>query len=545
MNAADSLLHHGVDPGPPKRRRARLWIAVAAGIAVTLLLVALASVVPFSSETLRQRIIATLSDRLDSDVELASVHIRLLPRFHAEASDLTIRHKRQPDVPPLIIVKSLSVDAGFPGLLRKHVGKVTLTGLEINIPPDRAPGGPLAGKSGGDSAGQRRDRNADAKDIIIDELESTDARLVLVPRDKDKTPKMWAIHQLHMRSVSFDRPMPFTAVLTNAIPPGEVDVKGSFGPWRSEDPGETPLDGTFTFADADLGVFKGIAGILSARGEFGGSLGRLTVHGETDTPQFTVAVGGHPVPLHADYHATVDGTNGDTLLDRIDASFLNTSLVAKGSVVSTPGKKGRTVTLDVVMDKARIEDVLRLAVKASKAPMSGALKLTTRLVLPPGERDVVDKLRLSGQFAIATAKFTSLDMQQKVDELSKRTRGVSAPRAGDADQPSVVSNFLGDFSLADGALALQTLTFETPGTRVELAGTYNLRREILNFKGMLLMDATISETQTGWKRFALKPFDPVFAKKGGGGTAIPIKIEGERSQPAFGLDKGRLLKRGR
>ena len=197
------------------------------------------------------------------------------------------------------------------------------------------------------------------------------------------------------------------------------------------------------------------------------------------------------------------------------------------------------------MDKARIEDVLRLAVKASKPPMSGALKLTTRLVLPPGERDVVDKLRLSGQFAIATAKFTSLDMQKKVDELSKRTRGVSAPRAGDAEQPSVVSNFLGDFSLADGALALQTLTFETPGTRVELAGTYNLRREILNFKGMLLMDATISETQTGWKRFALKPFDPVFAKKGGGGTAIPIKIEGERSQPAFGLDRGRLLKRGR
>jgi hypothetical protein len=530
------------DPRPPKRRRARLWIAVAAGIAVTLLLVVRASVVPFKSETLRQQIVATLSDRLDSDVELASVRIRLFPVFHAEASDLTIRQKRQHDVPPLIIVRNLSVDAGFPGLLRKHVGKVTLTGLEINITTDRAPDDQVAGKSGGDSAGQSRDRNADAKDIVLDELVSADARLVIVPRKKDKPPKVWAIHQLTMRSVSFDRPMPFEAALTNAIPPGEIDVKGSFGPWRSKDPGETPLEGTFTFADADLGVFKGIAGILSAHGEFGGSLGRLTVHGETDTPQFTVAVGGHPVPLHTDYHATVDGTNGDTLLDRIDGSFLNTSLVAKGSVVDTPGKQGRTVTLDIVMNKARIEDVLRLAVKASKPPMSGGLKLTTRFVLPPGERDVVEKLRLSGQFAIATAKFTSLDIQKKVDELSKRSRG---PKPGDADQPSVVFNFLGQFKLAGGALALQTLKFETPGTRVELAGTYNLRREILNFKGMLSMDATISETQKGWKRLILKPFDPVFGKKGGGGgTAIPIKIEGERSHPAFGLDKRRLLKRG-
>src|SRR5205085_6301943 len=126
--------------------------------------------------------------------------------------------------------------------------------------------------------------------------------------------------------------------------------KGSFGPWKPVEPGTTPLSGTFNFANADLGVFKGISGILSARGNFGGTLGRLAVRGQTDTPKFTVAVGGHPVPLHADYQATVDATNGDTLLDRIDASFLKTSLVAKGSVVGKPGKEGRTITVDVVMD---------------------------------------------------------------------------------------------------------------------------------------------------------------------------------------------------
>jgi hypothetical protein len=33
------------------------------------------------------------------------------------------------------------------------------------------------------------------------------------------------------------------------------------------------------------------------------------------------------------------------------------------------------------------------------------------------------------------------------------------------------------------------------------------------------------------------------AKKGGGGTEIPIRISGVRSHPSFGVDKGRFFKR--
>ena len=42
---------------------------------------------------------------------------------------------------------------------------------------------------------------------------------------------------------------------------------------------------------------------------------------------------------------------------------------------------------------------------------------------------------------------------------------------------------------------------------------------------------------------ALKVLDPLFAKKGGEGTELPIKIQGKRSDPTFGLDRGRLFKR--
>jgi hypothetical protein len=530
-----------------------LWLTLGGGAFVVLALFAIASWVPFSSETLRAKVVATLADRLDAEVELQDLHIRVLPRFRAEGTGLTIRHKRRRDVPPLISVKTFSVDADLIGLLRRHVARVTLNGLDIEIPPhgndddgagraEEAGPPPRAGEAGAAKAARspRGRLRRPGDDVIVDHLLANEAQLVIIPLDPNRVPRIWAIHALHMRTVGFDRAMPFDATLTNGIPPGEIATQGIFGPWQAENPGATPVDGTFTFARADLGVFTGISGMLSAHGEFGGTLGRLGIHGETDTPDFTLAISGHPVPLHTDYHATVDGTNGDTLLDRIDAKLLNTSFVAKGGVIGGPGQEGRTIKLDIVMEKARLEDIMRLAVKASKSPMSGGLTLTTTFVLPPGERDVVDKLRLDGRFAIATARFSNINIQKRVNEFSQRSRGNQASD----DEPSVASNFKGQFRLADGTLSLQGLAFDIPGASVRLAGTYALRSELLDFTGMLLMDAKISETQTGLKRLLLKVIDPLF-KKDGGGSAIPIKIVGKRSDPSFGLDKSRVFHRGR
>jgi hypothetical protein len=530
-----------------------LWLTLGGGAFVIVALFAIASWVPFSSETLRAKVVATLADRLDAEVELQDLHIRVLPRFRAEGTGLTIRHKRRHDVPPLISVKTFSVDADLIGLLRRHVARVTLNGLDIEIPPhgndddgagraEEAGPPPRAGEAGTAKAARspRGRLRRPGDDVIVDHLLANEAQLVIIPLDPNRVPRVWAIHALHMRTVGFDRAMPFDATLTNGIPPGEIATQGIFGPWQAENPGATPVDGTFTFARADLGVFTGISGMLSAHGEFGGTLGRLGIHGETDTPDFTLAISGHPVPLHTDYHATVDGTNGDTLLDRIDAKLLNTSFVAKGGVIGGPGQEGRTIKLDIVMEKARLEDIMRLAVKASKSPMSGGLTLTTTFVLPPGERDVVDKLRLDGRFAIATARFSNINIQKRVNEFSQRSRGNQASD----DEPSVASNFKGQFRLADGTLSLQGLAFDIPGASVRLAGTYALRSELLDFTGMLLMDAKISETQTGLKRLLLKMIDPLF-KKDGGGSAIPIKIVGKRSDPSFGLDKSRVFHRGR
>ena len=519
------------------RRVQHPWRATALAVAVVIggLLIALASVVPFSSETARRKVIEILSARLDAEVELAELRFRVLPQFHAEGVGLTIRHRGRRDVPPLVSIKRFAAEGSALRLLQRHVTRVTVDELDIEIPPDRNRDQTSGEEPPASSTFEGESREV-GRVFVVDELIAHDARLVIIPRDSDKAPKVWSIHDLRMEAVSIDKPMAFSASLENAVPPGSIETSGIFGPWGREEPGQTPLEGKFTFDRADLGVFKGVSGILSAVGTFGGTLERIEVHGITDTPDFTVKAGGHPMPLHATYHAIVDGTNGNTLLEKVDASFLNTSLTARGGVVKKPGADGRTVELDVVMDEARLEDVLLMAVKTPTPPMAGALKLTTKFELPPGDRDVVDKLQLDGVFTIGDASFANPLVQTKINELSRRTQGATQKAE------RVVSQFAGKFTLRASQLSLPHVTFDVPGSAIRLSGQYGLVSEHIDFAGTVFTDARLSEMTTGYKSLLLKPVDLVF-KREGGGSAIPIRITGTRGSPAFGLDKGRVVKR--
>jgi len=521
------------------RRRKWLWASVGLIAVVVIVIASAIAAVPLSSDVVRHRIVDTLSHRLDADVALGDLHWRVFPRLRAEGTALTIRRRDAGAYPPLISVRSFSVEGDLIGVWRKHVARVTLEGLDIQVPPDDNDNDADARGSASTTTAERNSDYTAYDGVVIDTLDANGAKLTIIPRKQGKNPRVWAIHTLQMHDVGAEAAMPFRATLTNAVPPGDIDTSGSFGPWSRRNPGTTPLKGAFTFARADLNVFKGIAGTLSARGTFGGSLERIVVDGETDTPDFTIDIGRHPFPLHTKYQAVVDGTNGDTYLERIDASFLNSSLVAKGAVLDGPkGTHGRTVTLDIDMQPARIEDVMFMAVPTPKAPMKGALKLRTKFVLPPGEPDVPHRLQLDGRFSITDAQFTNYDVQGKIASLSHlgRARDPQAPKQ------NVASNFEGRFRLGGGRLALPVLTFGVPGARVELAGNYALERETLDFRGRLLMDAKISQTRRGFKSILLKVVDPLFKRKGGG-SSVPIKINGTRDNPTFGLDVGRVFKR--
>jgi hypothetical protein len=530
--------------------RRRYWLAAFAIAAVLVVMVAIlaASSIPFSSDAARRRVVATLAAELDGEVELRELQFRLLPRVRAEGAGLVVRHKGRRDVPPLISIDRFVVEGSVFNLLRRHISDVTVEGLTVAIPPDRDDHDPEAGdqtpvaapaaKSEPEPARSDAQSGDLSRTLVIDRLVSTNGQLVILPKRAGKEPRTWGLHEVRMEGVGVGRTMPFDVTLTNAVPPGQIVTKGAFGPWQREHPGRTPLMGAFTFENADLGVFKGIAGTLAARGTFGGVLERIETQGVTDTPDFRLTKGGRAVPLHATYSAVVDGTNGDTYLNQVDGSFLETSLTATGKVVDVPNVKGRIVELAVTMDKARLEDVLALAVKGDKPPMTGALQLQTTLVIPPGEADVVDKIRLEGDFEISETRFSDPDVQRKINELSQRGQG----RMKEPPPQKVASHFEGKFKTDKGVLAIPVVAFDIPGALVRLSGTYGLEREVLDFSGTLFLDAKLSETVTGWKSLLLKMADPLFRGEGGG-SAIPIKISGPRSNPSFGLDRGRIFKR--
>jgi AsmA-like C-terminal region len=474
-----------------------------------------------SNPYLHKKVVEMLSQKFHAEVELKEFHVYLFPGARIEGSGLVLRHEGRTDVPPLISIGEFSAEAGILGLIGKpwKIHQVKLKGLTIQIPPK----------------GERKKQDwskARNMPVLIGEIVSDDAKLRLLPKSADKDPHVFAIHHLVMHSVGLDRPAQFTAQLSNAVPPGEIDTQGSFGPWSPDDPGQTPLAAEYTFDKADLGVFKGISGILSSQGKFGGVLEKIEVEGKTSTPDFTVTISGHPLDLETVFSATVDGTNGDTLLHPVTAHLLNTVIVAQGGIVKSQDKKGKEITLDVTVDKGRLEDLLRLAVKADKPPLTGTINFHTRFDLPPGKGDLSDRLNLDGKFDVEQAQFTSPEVTAKIESLSRKAQG----QPENKDAGSSVSQLKGNFVLDNGVISFRGLTFTVTGAQVALNGKYGLEKEDLDFHGKLKMEAKISQTTTGMKSFVLKAVDPFFRKNGQ--TEVPIKITGQREHPSFGLDLG-------
>jgi hypothetical protein len=290
------------------------------------------------------------------------------------------------------------------------------------------------------------------------------------------------------------------------------------------------VEGTYKFRDADMGVFKGIAGTLSSDGSYRGSLDDIDVTGTTDIPNFQVGDGGL-VKLSTQFSATVDGTNGDTRLHPVNGKFRQSEFVCNGGVLGTPGIKGKKVVLDVVAGKARMEDILFLVLKQSNdpPPLLGDVTFKTKMILPPGNTPVIQKLDLDGQFGVRSGEFTINKIQDKLDLMSNRSRGLK----GRKQQEDVASNLKGRFVLRNSVARFSHISFDVPGIAVNLAGSYGLESEKVNFQGTIELQGKLSQMTTGWKSLLLRAADPFFRDKGH--TTLPVKVEGTRRNPEFGL----------
>jgi hypothetical protein len=494
---------------------------------------------------IREQAVQYLSKRFDSEVEIADLRVRmpktsplrlLLTRgtgalVRVEGEDISLRHKGRRDVAPLFTMKAFAceVDLGTLFDTPKRVRLVSLDGMEIHVPPK----GERSGFGGSSQKQPQQAESPTQPTVIIEEVAVRNAKLVLLPKDKRKTPLQFDIHGLRLHSAGAGVAMKYDAVLTNPKPPGEIQSKGSFGPWAAGEPGDTPLRGDYTFENADLGVFAGIAGILTSTGQFEGSLSSVAARGQASVPDFRLKMSGNRVPLSTRFEVLVDGTNGNTILKPVLARLGTTDFTTSGGVIKHEGDLRRAIRLDVFMPKGNLPDLLRLAMKGSPF-MEGQILLRTKINIPPLTEKVREKLELDGHFQVSHGKFLRSGIQDKIDGLSRRGQG--QPKNEEIDQ--VVSGMKGAFKLDNEVISFRSLSFGVPGADVSLTGNYDLDKDLLDFHGTLKLRAKVSQTMTGWRRWALKPVDPLFAKEGAG-TFLRIKVDGRSDKPNFGLDRGK------
>jgi hypothetical protein len=502
----------------------RRWLIVGV-VAVVVFVAALYAFTPAIKTAVRKRTEAYLRARFQSDIEFSHFDVFLFPHVRVTIDGLTLRLQGRTDVPPLIEIQHVKFTASISGMLRKRftIRDVELDGLQIHMPPKESGARPKIHGTETDLA--------EKYPVLIHEINANNALISILRGDPGKPPREFPIHELVIKDFSFDNPASFHAVLTNPVPKGEIDCAGQFGPWNAADPRHTPVAAEYVFSHADMGTIRGLAGTLRSTGKFSGPLDYLNVEGQTDTPDFGLRMSGHSVDLHTDYTAIVDGTNGNVILKPVIAHFRHTTLVVNGEVADLTPEKGRTILLDAVSREATIEDLLYLTVKNDPPIMTGPASLNAKIDIGEGDADILQRMTIDGHFSVADARFTSSNVQGKIDTLSRKAQG----HPTDKDIDDVVSNLIAKFRADKGVASFSKLSFGVPGADIALTGSYGLDNGEMDFHGHLLMQAKLSQTTTGAKSFFLKAVDPFFKGKNGG-SDVPIKITGTKDHPSFGVD---------
>jgi len=485
-------------------------------------------VVAIKSPFTQARVAQGLESIAHSKVTIGKFHMVYFPHVGCVAENVTFAGSASTGgTPTLATIQKMAIEARYADLIARpgYIARIVLDGLHVKVP---APG------TGGSSA------STQPSTVRVGEIVA-DGAVLEVTRSDDKPPLRFEIRSLTVRSFGRNSTWSYRVYMQNAEPPGNIISDGQFGPLNLQDLGTTPFSGSYKFQNANLSVFRGIAGTLSSTGEFAGPLGEIGIRGAIDIPDFEAAKSGHPVHLTSRFSAKVNGTNGDVFLTQVETSFLQTSVASSGSVTGRPGHKGKTTSLEVQVDKGRLQDLLQLFVTTKHPPMNGAMSFKAHISVPPQGRPFLTELTLLGDFGIGEGTFTKPTMQTRVDTLSQSARGEKKDQSkakpdADADDPeNVVLNLRGHVEVRDGVAKFTTLSFNVPGASAHMDGSYDLLNQQIDFHGMLKTDAQLSQETTGIKSALLKPLDPLFKRKKAG-AAVPVEMTGTYQDPHFGFD---------
>jgi AsmA-like C-terminal region len=503
------------------RNKIFFYTAAAIVIGLSIAGIVLATHWPFSQARLTQ----SIQESFPVTVTIQKFHSTFFPDAGCVAEGLVVRRLgASPDTPPIATVQRFVVQARYPDLFLRpgYLTRIVLTQFRIHVPPL---GTPVQETSWKETPSTTR-----VGEIIAD------GSAVQIDRANSHDPLIFDIHTLKVASVSRNAPLKFDVSLHNPLPPGEIHSKGQFGPWNSTDPGQTAVAGHYTFQNADLSTFDGIAGTLSSDDDFKGVLQHIEANGSIDIPDFSVTRSKHAVHLTTDFQAAIDATNGDVDLQRVTSNFLNTRVAGKATIAGRPGQSGKTTAVDLSVSNGRVQDVLRLFVSGPNAPLNGVTTFRIHAVVPPGDPSFIQKVRLVADFGVAGGQFSQDSTQKNVDTLSETARGAKAEQQTEPQNPErVISNLAGHVELRDATATFTDLSFSVPGASTRMHGTFNLQNQNVDLHGTLKTDVELSQMTNGYKSVLLKPFDNLFKRKHAG-AEVPVHLVGTYNDPHAGLD---------
>ena len=414
-------------------------------------------------------------------------------------------------------IRKLTIEGSIIGLFSKHLALIRAEGAHVTFP----------------AFGTGPSWQPTESKIVVDELRANEASVDFV-RHNPKQPRIrFVVHEFVAHHLAAHYPMRFDVRVQNPTPPGEVLAKGSFGPWKMDRVAATPIQGMYSFRNADLGVFEGIHGLLASDGKFQGTLENIAVQGTTSTPDFGVKGSSHKIGLQTEFRAGVDPSNGDVTLEQVHARVARTMVISHGTIARRPNVAGKTAALDLAVHSGRIQDLLLLFVSEKQSPLNGVVSLRAKTNIPPGDRPFLQKLQMTGDFGIDSALFTKEKTQEDLDKLSAAARGQGDPPE---DPENVVSDLQGHVVVKDGTATFTDLSFNVPGARARVHGTFNLISHVVDLHGTLFMDAKLHQATSGIKSFLLKAFDPFLKKNRRGGAVIPVSITGTYRHPSYKAD---------
>ena len=449
---------------------------------------------------------SSLAESASANVRFGSFHERYFPPGCVAEN---VIFQRDNAGPPLISIKRLIIRSNPGGILSGRVSVVRAEGMHVVL-----------------SRADFSETRASDKQITVGKLVA-DGAVLEVHRKGGAQPLRFAFHKFQLENLGGSGATRFAAEFENPMPAGLVRTSGQFGPWNSSDPAATVASGKYSLENADLAVFKSIAGKTSSDGDFKGTFKQMEIEGATTTPEFEVTSTHHKLPLQTHFSAAVNARNGETILRRVKASFGRDEIDAQGRIGHDLHGK-RAAIIDLTCNRGRIEDTFYLFIHSPKSPLTGNVAFQMHVVIPSGPEHFLKKLELKSDFKITDSRFTNPQTESRVEKVSERP-DQKQPEEGE------LATLKGQVTVRGGIAHFMELTAQDGNASAWFRGNYDLTDERVNMHGKLKTEASLTKTTSGIKAVFAKAIEPLF-KKGPHAKVIPVKISGTFHHPSFGLD---------